>query len=296
MNTRARWQPLILDAIPEVGRFLEFDLRESADPRDALLRLAAATHPDHVVVGAGLPLVVALGATIPGLRAFPTLRGAGRMFPSTQNALWLFVAGSSDGELFDRARSAYLAVSDSFAVRQETSTFRYRGGRDLSGYEDGTENPVGDDAVAAAIVSSSVPGLDGATFVAVQRWRHDLTGFSALSENARDNAIGRSMITNKELAHAPSSAHVKRAAQESFSPPAHIVRRSMPWGGVAEHGLYFAAYGESLDRFERILTRISGVEDGVVDGLLTLSRAESGGYYFCPPLRDGMLDWTALGL
>jgi hypothetical protein len=30
--------------------------------------------------------------------------------------------------------------------------------------------------------------------------------------------------------------------------------------------LYFVAYGESLDRFERVLRRMEGVEDGIVDG------------------------------
>jgi putative iron-dependent peroxidase len=70
----------------------------------------------------------------------------------------------------------------------------------------------------------------------------------------------------------------------------------MPWGGVSEHGLYFVAYGESLDRFEQVLTRMVGHEDGIVDGLFSFTRPTTGGYYWCPPLRDGRLDLTALGL
>jgi putative iron-dependent peroxidase len=280
-----------------VGRYLELDLRENAeDPRAALQRLSELTNAEHLVVGAGLPLAVALGVTIPGLRAFPTLRGAGHPFPSTQCALWMFIAAANDSDLFDRARTAYLAVADSFVVRQDVGAFQYRGGRDLSGYEDGTENPKGDKAIEAAIVSGAGAGLDGGSFVAVQRWKHDLTGFLSLPESARDEFIGRELRTNEELASAPASAHVKRAAQESFSPPSFLLRRSMPWGGVIEHGLYFVAYGASLDTYERILTRIAGLEDGVVDGLFALSHAESGGYYFCPPVRGGKLDWTALGI
>jgi putative iron-dependent peroxidase len=266
------------------------------DPRGALQRLAELTSPEHVVVGAGLPLAVRLGVTIPGLRAFPTLHGAGHAFPSTQCALWIFVSAANSSDLFDRARTAYLAVADSFEVRQDVGAFQYRGGRDLSGYEDGTENPKDDKAIQAAIVTGAGPGFDGGTFVAVQRWKHDLTSFLALPESARDDFMGRELRSNEELSSAPASAHVKRAAQESFSPPSFLVRRSMPWGGAVEHGLYFVAYGASLDTYERILTRIAGLEDGIVDGIFSLSHAESGGYYFCPPVRGGKIDWSALGI
>jgi Dyp-type peroxidase family len=113
---------------------------------------------------------------------------------------------------------------------------------------------------AAAIVSGQGAGLDGSSFVAVQRYVHDHAGFARLTPEARDHAMGRRASDNEEIADAPASAHVKRTAQESFEPTAFMVRRSMPWGGVAEHGLYFVAYGESLDRFERMLTRMAGIE------------------------------------
>jgi porphyrinogen peroxidase len=56
------------------------------------------------------------------------------------------------------------------------------------------------------------------------------------------------------------------------------------------------AYVESLDRYERVLRRMAGLEDGEVDGLLGVTRATSGGYYFCPPLLDGALDLRSVGL
>jgi putative iron-dependent peroxidase len=131
----------------------------------------------------------------------------------------------------------------------------------------------------------------------VQRWVHSLDQLSRLAVQTRDHVIGRSLATNEELPDAPPSAHVKRAAPESYDPPAFMVRRSMPWGGVDEHGLYFVAYGESLDRFERVLRRMSGAEDGIVDGLLGFTRAVSGGYYWCPPLgAKGRIDLSALGV
>jgi len=37
-----------------------------------------------------------------------------------------------------------------------------------------------------------------------------------------------------------------------------------------------------------------GLDDGVLDGLFSFSRAVSGGYYFCPPLHEGKLDLRVL--
>lgn len=78
-----------------------------------------------------------------------------------------------------------------------------------------------------------------------------------------------------------------------------MVRRSMPWGTVAESGLVFVAYGATLDPFERVLARMVGQEDGVPDALFRFTRPVTGGYYWCPPIGatgDATLDLRALGL
>src|SRR5258708_27258074 len=165
----------ILDGIPPLGRQLVFDLRSGADARPALARLRDGGSLDRSVVGVGAPLALALGASVPGLRAFPALAGPGCAFPSTQGALYAFLAGAEAGELHDRTCSLCASVDDAFALREEVSCFKYRDGRDLSGFIDGTENPKGQLAVEAAIVRGAGPGLDGSSFVAVQRFVHDLS-------------------------------------------------------------------------------------------------------------------------
>jgi len=67
----------------------------------------------------------------------------------------------------------------------------------------------------------------------------------------------------------------------------------MPWGSGSANGLVFVAYGESLDRFESILRRMAGRQDGIVDAITSYTRALSGGYYFCPPVLGGKLDLRA---
>ncbi|MES1157649.1 MAG: Dyp-type peroxidase [Haliangium ochraceum] len=286
-------QPAILAPVPAAARFVTFGLRPGADPRAALMRLAGKAHDPSTVVALGAPLLAALGARIEGLRPFPADL---TQFPATQAALWMTSSHPDRSAAFEANLAFARTLGDAFTVIEEVDAFVYRGGRDLSGFEDGTENPKGDAAIAAAIVGGRGPGLDGASFVAVQRWIHDLSAAEAMTIEARENAVGRHRDSNEELSDAPASAHVKRTEQESFTPPAFVLRRSMPYGGIAQHGLYFIAYGESLDRFERQLRRMAGQDDGVVDGLMAFTRAVTGGYYFCPPLAGDKLDLRALGL
>lgn len=283
----------ILMPPPASARFLTLRLTGQGQLTEGLRALA--DHEDAAVIaGVGAPLAEALGQAVPGLYPFPS--SLAPLMPATQQALWLACLHDDRGDQLDAALRATELLGPAFAVVEEVDCFTYRGGRDLSGFVDGTANPSGDDATAAAIIAGRGAGLDGGSFVSVQRWVHDLAAIHSLSEVARDHVIGRRLADDEELADAPASAHVKRTAQEAFDPEAFVVRRSMPWGDAREHGLLFIAYGESLDRFSRLARRMVGKDDGIVDALFSFSRAVTGGMYFCPPLLRGRLDLRALGL
>lgn len=290
-----RSQPAILSGPQPVGRSLTFRLAPNIDPRPALARLRDDFGLESGVVGLGPSLVRAVGRQVDGLRPFPALAGPGVSVPSTQQALWIYLRATGRGAIFDATERAQALVGGALVLDDALDTFVYREGRDLSGHLDGTENPQGAAAVAAA-VASGAPGFGGSSFVAVQRWTHDLTAFRNIPRERRDLVVGRRIDDNEEIADAPPSAHVKRTAQESFSPPAFMVRRSMPWATAREQGLEFVAFVESLDRFERQLVRMMGLEDGVIDGLFSFSRPTTGGYYWCPPVAGGRLDLTLLGV
>jgi putative iron-dependent peroxidase len=109
------------------------------------------------------------------------------------------------------------------------------------------------------------------------------------------NTMGRRRSDNEELDDAPESAHVKRTAQESFSPEAFVLRRSMPWTQEMQGGLMFVAFGHSFDAFEAQMRRMIGAEDGIADALFRYTRPITGNFYWCPPMREGKLDLSALG-
>ncbi len=196
--------------------------------------------------------------------------------PSSSAALWLFVRGQSADEVSARADALVKLAAPEFVLTDETGTFKHGNGLDLTGYEDGTENPVGDKATDAAF------DADGNSFVAVQHWVHDLKRFNAFPPEEQDFIIGRRKSDNEELDDAPPSAHVKRTAQEDFTPEAFVLRRSMPFRDARGEGLLFVAFGHSFDAFEAQCRRMTGAEDGTVDALFRFSRPVSGYYFFCP--------------
>jgi porphyrinogen peroxidase len=291
MNCRT-FQQAILAPVPALARSMAFRLVPETDPWPSVNRLANRFDPSWGAIGFGDGLVRTLGRQVAGLRPLPALTGAGCSVPSTQHAVWVCLGGDDAGDLFDRAELVKAALVPELVLEDEQHMFRYAGGRDLTGYEDGTENPTGDDAIEAAIVAQP-ESLAGSSFVAVQRWIHDLQHFHAHSAPERDAMIGRRRDSNEEIDDAPESAHVKRTAQESYTPEAFMVRRSMPWSTAFAKGLEFVAFGKSLDAYERVLRRMVGEEDGIVDALFRFSRPVTGGYYWCPPVRDGRLDLSA---
>lgn len=231
-------QPAIFQPIRDPARHLFFDLKPAADPRAALRALAGACDGASAVLGIGTGVAEKMGVHPAGLRGFPELPLAKPAIPAMQHALQQIAAPA-------------------FSQVQAIDSFRYRDSRDLTGYEDGTENPKDEAAVEAAIAEGQGAGIDGSSFAAVQQWLHDFPAFEAMPRAEQDNCFGRRRDDNEEIDDAPASAHVKRTAQEDFEPESFVVRRSMPWVAGADARLVFLAFGKSFDAYEAQLRRMT---------------------------------------
>jgi putative iron-dependent peroxidase len=297
----------ILASLPEQGRYVFFTLAgASTDLQDSLRKLQANVDGQQVVVGLGLQVLQQLDRKLPLMREFPPFKGPEFAVPSTPYALCLWLRGDQRGELITLTARLATLLTPAFKLDHVVDAFVHQRsdnghGRDLTGYEDGTENPEEDEAVAAGIAAEQGAGLDGCSYWALQQWEHDYSAFESMSITQQDHAVGRRRSDNEELDDAPESAHVKRTAQESFEPEAFVVRRSMPWWSVSPQGsdrsgLMFSAFGCSFDAFEAQMRRMLGMDDGISDGLFRFSRPLTGCYFWCPPLSGGKLDLTALGL
>ncbi|MEH6472789.1 MAG: Dyp-type peroxidase [Halopseudomonas sp.] len=281
-------QPCILEPIPDHSRYLCFNLIPGTDTSSLHQRLQHQVFDPNCVVGLGASLVGALNSDIAGLRPAPSYSFNGIDIASTPHALWVWLRGSDRGELLHQSRRLIRQLAFGFSLESATDGFKYGQGLDLTGYEDGTENPEGEAAIEAAF--SRNPTLQGSSFVAVQQWFHDMDRFEAMPQQEQDHSIGRRLSDNEELDDAPESAHVKRTAQESFEPEAFILRRSMPWADHRGEGLMFVAFGHSFEPFEAQLERMIGLEDGISDALFQFSHPHTNSYYWCPAINQGLLE------
>ena len=288
-----QFQPGILQLTPAQACYLNFEVSPQAGTQTVIDALKLI-NTENAVVGIGQSLLDHLGKSVSGMKSMPAQSANGITIPSTPVDLWCWLRGDDRGELLHRARQICQQLSSAFTLKNMLDAFRYADCRDITGYIDGTENPEDDNAVAAAIVSGDDARLDGSSFVAVQRWLHNLDRFESFSQKHQDDIIGRRREDNVEFEDSPDSAHVKRTAQESFEPEAFMLRRSMPWSKGLETGLMFVAFGASFYSFESQLNRMIGNEDGITDGLFEFSEVREGAYFWCPPVVDNQLLLSSL--
>jgi putative iron-dependent peroxidase len=273
--------------------FLEFDLKPEVPPAETVSVFRNLRSPD--VSAGGVNLVIAFGAAAwgsvaPGwapadLAPFQTVVGIeGRSVPATQHDAWLWISGAEPDVVWQSARSATLAVSDAADLAAEQPAFTYLGGRDVTGFIDGTANPQVRRAADVAIVPPGAPG-EGGSHVIVMRWVHDLIAFEQLSVEEQQKVIGRTKPDSVELSGAekPPTAHISRVEVTVGDEELEIFRRSVPYGSTREQGLYFVAFSAERSRYDLMLARMFGkAEDGLHDRLTDFSRPTSGAYYFAP--------------
>ncbi|MBE0632162.1 MAG: Dyp-type peroxidase, partial [Burkholderia vietnamiensis] len=139
----------ILAPIDTAARYLTFTISSNVNVAAALRALRELVDGRGAVAGFGHALAAHLGRPVPGLTEYPAFAVNDRTLPVTPADVWVWLRGDDRGELVLRTRAIERALAPAFVLQDVVDGFRYSGDRDLSGYEDGTENPTGDDALAA---------------------------------------------------------------------------------------------------------------------------------------------------
>jgi putative iron-dependent peroxidase len=286
-------QPGIFAVGTRSHHHLQFDLQGRPDGLVAALAAirshATAVVGVNVVVGLSSRAWAVLGAPAPDdLADFEPITGAeGFTVPADQHDVWLWLHSFGPDALFGVARRAAAELADIATLAAEQPSFTYQASQDLTGFEDGTENPPIDEAIATATIPEGRSGAGG-SIALLQRWRHDLDGFEALEVADRELVIGRTLHGSVELdeeRQAPDS-HVSRVVIEGpDGDELEIFRRSTAYGGVAEHGLVFVAFSADRSRLVRMLERMAGAEDGVRDRLTRYSTPTASAWYAVPPVE-----------
>ena len=170
----------------------------------------------------------------------------------------------------------------------EVHGFRYFDERDLLGFVDGTENPVGAAAGSAALVGDAEPGFAGGSYLIVQKYVHDMVAWNALTTEDQEKAIGRSKLSDIEMPDdvKPANSHVAlNTIEDPDGTQRQILRANMPFGevGRGEFGTYYAGYAATPSVTEQMLVNMFiGHPPGNYDRILDFSTAVTGGLFFAP--------------
>jgi putative iron-dependent peroxidase len=292
-------------AIPQTGIFalgdaahiyLEFNRTAGTDAL-ALVKKVVDIHEPRTTVG-GVNIVIGFRPEMwrsaaphesPGaLTGFndPLTGPGGYAMPATQADLWLWIAGSSYDVAFDVARDAIAKLATVALLERELGGWSYRHSRDLTGFEDGTENPPLAIAPSIVTIPDGGPGAGGSILL-YQQWRHSGAAWEALPDEAQERVIGRTKLDSIELAEnvMPLDSHVERTTVEENGEERKIFRRNTAYGNVSDHGTVFVGFSADRERLDRMLRRMAGAEDGLRDALTRYATPLTGAYYFVPSLQ-----------
>lgn len=228
------------------------------------------------------------GARPKELHPFREIRGRHHA-PATPGDVLFHIRARSMDLCFELAMQIMARLGKAVTIVDETHGFKFFDQRDMVGFVDGTENPVGQESIDAVLIGDEDPAFAGGSYVIVQKYLHDLDGWNALPVERQEGIIGRRKLSDIELEDAvkPSSAHnALTSITDEDGNELKIVRDNMPFGeiGKGAFGTYFIGYSRSPSRIERMLQNMFiGDPPGNYDRLLDFSRATTGSLFFVPP-------------
>ena len=222
------------------------------------------------------------------LHPFRELTGTVHHAVSTPGDLLFHIRHERMDLCFEFVTQVMSRLAGAVAVVDEVHGFRYFDERDLLGFVDGTENPVGAAAGTAALVSASDPDFAGGSYVIVQKYLHDMAAWNALATEDQEKVIGRSKLTDIEMPDdvKPANSHVAlNTIEDPDGEEQQILRANMPFGevGRGEFGTYYIGYAATPSVTEQMLANMFiGNPTGNYDRILDFSTAVTGSLYFTP--------------
>jgi porphyrinogen peroxidase len=294
----------VLVPLTEAAIFQTLTINDGAEPqvRDLLADVSGLKRSVGFRIPSGeLSIVVGVGSAAwdrlfggsggprpVGLHPFAEISGGRHTAPATPGDLLFHIRAHRFDLCFELAQRLGDRLGGLATVVDEVHGFKSFDERDLLGFVDGTENPEGVAAAQAVTIGDEDPTFAGGSYVIVQKYVHDLGSWDALPVEEQERAVGRTKLSDIEMADElkPANSHVAlNTIVSSDGQQRQIVRANMPFGrvGVREFGTYFIGYASNPEVIELMLTNMFiGNPPGVTDRLLDFSTAVTGNLFFVP--------------
>ena len=232
------------------------------------------------------------------LHPFREFGSGERIAVATPGDILIHIRAEQTDLCFELATQLMNRLEGAVTTVDEVHGFRNFDMRAMIGFVDGTENPVGNEAVHFTVIDGADPDFAGGSYVLVQKYLHDMKGWNALPVEAQEHIIGRTKLQDIELEPdvKPSWSHSSLTTLEDANGnEIKILRDNMPFGrpGQGEFGTFFIGYARSPQPIEQMLENMFvGNPPGNYDRLLDFSRAVTGGLFFVPsePLLEALAE------
>jgi porphyrinogen peroxidase len=221
------------------------------------------------------------------LHKFREIRADKRHAPSTPGDMLFHIRAQRMDLCFELATLIMTKLGPAVTAVDEVHGFRYFDSRDMIGFVDGTENPKGQAAIDATLITDEDPSFTAGSYVIIQKYLHDLDGWNKLPVERQEQIIGRTKLSDVELDDSvkPTYAHNALNTIVEHGKEIKILRDNMPFGhvGEKEFGTYFIGYSRSPSTVEKMLNNMFvGKPPGNYDRILDFSRAVTGNLFFVP--------------
>jgi porphyrinogen peroxidase len=221
------------------------------------------------------------------LHKFHEIRADKRHAPSTPGDMLFHIRAQRMDLCFELATQIMNRLGPAVTAVDEVHGFRYFDSRDELGFVDGTENPKGQEAIDATLITVEDPPFKAGSYVVIQKYLHDLAGWNKLPTERQEQIIGRTKLSDVELDDSvkPTYAHNALNKVVEHGKEIKILRDNMPFGhvGEKEFGTYFIGYSRSPHTIETMLDNMFiGKPPGNYDRILDYSRAVTGNLFFVP--------------
>jgi putative iron-dependent peroxidase len=294
-------QPAILTPMGEHQWYVHLSRNDGADLgaiKSVLkdLRASCAEQGINLCLGFGPTLLKDLTNDLPSdFQPFETIQstdGSGKQAIGTQEELLFWMHSPHKDRNWRTQFVARQALKPHMRVARETITFIYGNSLDMTGFIDGTGNPIAEREAEVAFVADGQPGAGG-TFINAQRWVHDLESWEKLPIEEQERIFGRKKVDSARLPQQAEYSHLShvelregKTGDDSTPKRDELVRRSTPYAlHTGDVGLYFIAFCKTQAPLRERLRAMYGADGGVRDRLTDFSNPASGSFYFAPSVE-----------
>lgn len=233
------------------------------------------------------------------LARFSEIKGKEKTAVSTEGDLFFHIRADKMDVCYEMMLIIHKLLKDVIDPVDETHGFRFRDGRAIFGFVDGTENPDIEEAQDVVYIDDEKDPYQDGTYVLAQKYTFDLDLWETLTIEQQELVVGRTKEYDLELSDdkKPSNAHTEISkAHDSMGEEVKIMRANIAFAEPSKNifGSYFLGYSKDFSITLQMLQHMfEGKDSDSHDSILDYFSTVSGNLFFVPSYEQ--LDKIATG-